>query len=514
MRVFNCSCCVPTSGFGYNFVIALAMVVVGCCSFCSNDSLAAENQPDNQSNNQRDRDQPNIVIVLCDDLGYGDLSCYGHEKIVTDNIDALASSGMRFTSCYSAAPVCSPSRVGLLTGRSPNRAGVYDFIPGPKTSPDLRHLVHMRADEITITHLLKQAGYSTGMFGKWHCNGRFNSPQQPQPDAAGFDYWLGTQNNASPSHANPKNFVRNGQPVGETSGFSCQIVMDEALGWIEKGLAENKSNPFFAYVAFHEPHEPVASPPELVQQYLSSGKTDKPNEAEYFANVHNVDLAVGKLTKKLKALGIENDTIVIFTSDNGPETLNRYRRAKHSYGTPKPFRGMKLWTTEAGFRVAGIVCWPGHIEPAVSDVPVSSLDLLPTLCSIASAKIPAGLKLDGTNISPIFEGGEVKRTKPLVWAFYNAINKERIAMRHGKWKMLAQLDSGKFKKFNNLHEGNVDKVRQAKLSDFELYDLSNDAGETNNLFDPENAQHEKLKELMISSYQDLLDGSHVWKKEQ
>ena len=457
--------------------------------------------------------QPNIVIVLCDDLGYGDLGCYGHPKIVTTNLDAFAKDGVRFTSCYSAAPVCSPSRVGLLTGRSPNRAGVYDFIPGPRKQEDLRHMVHMQKDEITIAHLLKKAGYATGMFGKWHCNGQFNSDKQPQPDDMGFDYWLGTQNNASPTHANPNNFVRNGEQVGEIKGFSCQIVMDEALGWIEKSLAENDEQPFFAYVAFHEPHEPIASPEDLVQQYLQSGKTDNPDEAQYFANVNNVDLAFGKLINKLKELDIDEDTIVIFTSDNGPETLNRYKRAKHSYGVATPLRGMKLWTTEAGFRVAGLARWPGQIGPATCDVPVSSLDLLPTLCSLAGAEVPADLKLDGANLKALFDGQSFDREKPLVWAFYNALNEERVAMRHNNWKMLAKLNRGKLKRIENVYAGNIEQIREAKLTEFELYDVTGDLGEAENLFDSQNSKHQELKELMTANYRDLLDGSHVWKED-
>ena len=170
--------------------------------------------------------KPNIVVVLCDDLGYGDLECYGHPHIKTPHLNTLAKEGVRFTNCYSAAPVCSPSRVGLLTGRSPNRAGVYDFIPGGRK-------IYMRSSEVTIAQLLKKQGYATCMSGKWHCNGKFNSDQQPQPDTAGFDHWFGTQNNASPSHENPKNFVRNGEAVGELEGFSCQLVVDEAVKWLK-----------------------------------------------------------------------------------------------------------------------------------------------------------------------------------------------------------------------------------------------------------------------------------------
>ncbi|MEM7015677.1 MAG: sulfatase-like hydrolase/transferase, partial [Verrucomicrobiota bacterium] len=143
--------------------------------------------------------KPNIVVILCDDLGYGDLACYGHPHIQTPNLDQMAKDGIRYTSFYSAAPVCSPSRVGLLTGRSPNRAGVYDWIPAAKVDtkrPDAREQVHLRKDEITIPQLLKKAGYATCVSGKWHCNAMFNTDAQAQPDDAGFDHWFATQNNA------------------------------------------------------------------------------------------------------------------------------------------------------------------------------------------------------------------------------------------------------------------------------------------------------------------------------
>jgi len=180
----------------------------------------------------------------------------------------------------------------------------------------------MRASEITIPQLLKEQGYATCMSGKWHCNGKFNSDAQPQPDAAGFDHWFGTQNNASPTHENPKNFVRNGEPVGELEGFSCQLVVDEAVNWLKGQQEANAEQPFFMYVAFHEPHEPIASPQDLVEQY--SPVTRNENEAQYFANVANVDKAVGRLMASLKELEVDSNTLVIFTSDNGPETLRHF----------------------------------------------------------------------------------------------------------------------------------------------------------------------------------------------
>ena len=265
--------------------------------------------------NNTAEEKPNIVVFLCDDLGYGDLGSYGHPVIKTPNIDKLAETGIKMTHFYSAAPVCSPSRVGLLTGRSPNRAGLYDFIPGPRESKDLRHLVHLQKGEETIPARLKTVGYQTALVGKWHSSSLFNNPAQPQPDYFGFDHWFATHNNASPSHENPKNFVRNGEKVGPTEGFSCQLVVDEAISWLE---TTEKEKPFYLQVTFHEPHEPIASPKEMVDEYFQYANGEP--EAQFFANVANVDKAVGRLLKYLDKNGKDN-TLVIFTSDNGPETF-------------------------------------------------------------------------------------------------------------------------------------------------------------------------------------------------
>jgi arylsulfatase A len=439
------------------------------------------------------------VVILCDDLGYGDLECYGHPHIKTPNLNNMAEQGIRFTDFYSAAPVCSPSRVGLLTGRSPNRAGVYDFIPGGRN-------IYMRASEVTIPQLLKKAGYATCMSGKWHGNGKFNSASQPQPDAAGFDHWMGTQNNASPSHKNPANFVRIGKKVGETEGFSCHLVVDEAMTWLKGQQKKDPKQPFFMYVAFHEPHEPIASPKKLVDQYQPNAVNE--NEAQYFANVANVDVAVGRLLDGLKELNVDKDTLVIFTSDNGPETLNRYSRAKNSYGVATPLRGMKLWTTDAGFRVAGLMRWPGKIEAGqVVSHPVSSLDFLPTFCDLAETSPPENISLDGTNFLPALENKSPVRQKPLLWIFYNALNERQVAMRDGDWKVLAKLN---IERRVNVTEADVAEVKAAKLIDFEIYKIIDDVGESENLAATMPEKLAELAQRLKANYQELVDGSHVW----
>ena len=451
-------------------------------------------------------------MFLCDDLGYGDLGCYGHPKIKTPNLDKLANSGIRFTDFYSAAPVCSPSRVGLLTGRSPNKAGVFDWIPASNGKPrgNAREQVHMRKSETTIAKLLRRGGYETMLSGKWHCNSRFNQKAQPQPGDFGFDHWFATQNNAAPSHQNPVNFVRNGKKVGPREGFSCQLVVDEAVQWLND--RKNPEKPFFMFVAFHEPHEPVASPKKLVEKYKSVAKNE--DQAQYFANVENVDIAVGKLVAELDRKKLREKTLIIFTSDNGPETLKRYRSAHRSYGNPGELRGMKLHTHEAGFRVAGIMNWQGKIEPnQVSNEAVSSLDFLPTFCKLAEVVVPEKIELDGTDLMPAVMKKTIRRQKPLVWCYYNAINEARVAMRDGKYKVLARLEpksGGKLPRFQNLTTKDVEKIQNVKLTDLEVYDLSKDISEKTNLANKKSASIRILSDKLNDEYQKLVKSSHFW----
>ncbi len=451
--------------------------------------------------------KPNILVILCDDLGYGDLACYGHPHIRTPHLDQMARDGIRFTDFYSAAPVCSPSRVGLLTGRTPNRAGVYDWIPEYSEKRHDRTFAHLRESEVTVAQLLKHGGYATCMSGKWHCNSRFNSPHQPQPGDAGFDHWFATQNNAAPSHENPVNFVRNGKPAGPQKGYSCQIVADEVVGWLRGHHAKNAEQPFFVYMAFHEPHEPVASPANLVAKYKQAAETD--DEAQYFANVENLDLAAGKVLTELGALGYRDNTLVIFTSDNGPETLNRYRTANRSYGVPGPLRGMKLHTHEAGYRVAGIVRWPEKVKPGqVSKIPVSSLDFLPTFCKLAGTRPPNGLELDGADFSPALTGKPVARKKPLAWCYYNALNDARVSLRDGDWKILGRLkDLGRK---DHLTVADEILIRSTPFDAFELYNLGQDIGEADDrLADPE-APLAAMAKKLETYYQRLVDDQVYW----
>ncbi len=472
----------------------LWVFVLGALGFGQSAGAAAASRASSDT-----RGLPNVLILLCDDLGYGDVGCYGHPTIRTPNIDRLAAEGMRFTDGYAAAPVCSPSRAGLLTGRNANRFGIYDWIPGG--SP-----MHMPSGEITIAELLRERGYATCQAGKWHCNGKFNSPAQPQPGDQGFDHWFATQNNAGPSHANPKNFVRNGVPVGALEGYSCQIVADEAIRWLRTGRPADR--PFFQYVCFHESHEIVASPPELVARYASENNVDR---ATYYANVTNIDLAVGRILAALGEMGLDKNTLVVFTSDNGPETLNRYPTGNHCYGSPGPLRGMKLHLYEGGIRVPAIVRWPQRVRAgATSDQPVCSLDLLPTLCEIAGAALPAGRSYDGTSILPVLEGKPLAQRPPLFWFYAMALTEPKLAIRDGDFKLAAHWDVPPRSLAGPAEPATARAIQRARLTDMELYDLRHDVGETKDLAAAEPARVRQMSAALKAWFETMQDECPVW----
>ena len=445
-------------------------------------------------------ERPNFLVILCDDLGYGDLACYGHPTIKTPHLDRLAAQGVRLTSCYASAPVCSPSRAGMLTGRTPSRLGIYDWIPAG-------HPMHLVAEEVTVATLLQRGGYATCHVGKWHCNGKFNSAEQPQPGDHGFEHWYSTQNNAAPSHENPTNFVRNGRPVGPQSGYSCRLVADEALRWLRSG--RDPERPFFQWVCFHEPHEPIASPAELVAQYPEANER---GQALYFANVTNLDRAVGRQLAGLDELELADNTLVFFTSDNGPETLNRYRGAWRSHGSPGALRGMKLHLYEGGIRVPGILRFPGRLAAgAESDEAVCGLDVLPTLCELAGVPLPAGRQLDGTSLVPFLEGRPLARQQPLYWHYFRSIGAPKAALRVGDWMILGHWDGPALGPGGSLRAGDMQTIKQARLTEFELYDLRRDPGQQRNLAGVEPERLREYRQLLERKYAEVQREGRSWK---
>ncbi len=419
---------------------------------------------------------PNIVIFLADDLGYGDLGCYGHQIIQTPNLDAFAKQGTRFTQCYAACAVCSPSRSAILTGRTPYRNGVFTWIPEGRE-------IHLRASEIALPKLLKERGYATCHVGKWHLNGHFNKPTQPQPNDHGYDWWLGTQNNAAPSHENPSNFVRNGQPVGRLEGYSAPLIVDEATTWLKQN--RDKSKPFLLSVWTHEPHYPIKSSPEFKAKYPDL--TDDVLR-EHHANVTQLDHAFGKLMRALDELKLADNTVVFFTSDNGPEGDGIKSPGRGSTGG---LRGRKRAVYEGGIRVPGIVRWPGKTKPGTtSDVPVIGTDIFVTAVGIAEAKLPTDRILDGGNMLAAIEGRAVERARPLYWRCVIAPGPLKTAMRIGDWKILAD----------------------EQLTRFELYNLQNDPQEKTNLRATQPAKFEEMKTALVKLNTEIeAEGPDWWK---
>ena len=380
-------------------------------------------------------DRPaNFVIFLTDDLGWGDLACYGHEVIQTPHLDRFAKEGIKYTQCYSACGVCSPSRSSILTGRTPYRNGVWRWIPGG-------HGVHLRESEITAPELLKTQGYDTCHVGKWHLNGKFNSDAQPQPNDHGYDHWLATQNNASPNHKNPVNFVRNGEPVGKMEGFSAPLIVNEAIGWLKK--QKKRKKPFYLSVWTHEPHLPIESAPKFMEPYRSISDE---GIRQHHGNITQIDHAFGKLMKALDELGHSENTFVFFTSDNGPEGNGNSGRTRGSTGG---LRERKRSSHEGGIRVPGIARWPGHITAdTVNSTPIIGSDLFSTVLDIASIPLPNDRTIDGVSIRPTFKNKSLQRAVPLYWRNHLARNNIHVALRDGDWKILASQNLESFQLYH------------------------------------------------------------------
>ncbi|MFM7071409.1 MAG: sulfatase [Planctomycetota bacterium] len=406
--------------------------------------------------------RPNIVLFLADDLGYGDLGCFGHPVIKTPNLDAFAKQGARLTQCYSASAVCSPSRSALLTGRTPHRNGVFTWIA--EGAP-----VHLRTSEITLPKLLREAGYATCHVGKWHLNGQFNQPSQPQPGDHGYDWWLATQNNAAPSHANPENFVRNGAAVGKLEGYSAPLIAAEAARWLK--TQRDPAKPFFLAVWTHEPHYPIKSDSRFKALYPDLADDV---QREHHANVTQMDAAFGDLMKTLDELRLADNTLVVFTSDNGPEGDGIKSPGRGSTGG---LRGRKRDLHEGGIRVPGLARWPGQIPAGgVCDTPVIGSDMFPTMLAAARVALPADRVIDGVNVLGPLSGqaAAVARPQPLYWRLHMAPN-AKIAMRVDDWKILAD----------------------ASLSQFELYHLRTDPKESEDLATSQPERFAMLREQLV-----------------
>ena len=380
---------------------------------------------------------PNIVLIFADDLGVNDLGCYGRTEHETPRLDALAAEGMRFTCAYTAQPICSPSRAALMTGKCPARLHLTNFLHGRADAASQRLLQptiegQLPLEETTIAEWLRGAGYATGLFGKWHLGGGGFLPAEQ-----GFDVVM-----------TPPQDTR---PGAEDGGKSEYAITKAAADFI----TANRDRPFFCYVPHNNPHIPLAARQALVEKY---GKTFYPT---YAAMIETLDDAVGRLVRTIHELGLADNTIVIFTSDNGGLHSPEPDGVPATHNTP--YRAGKGFLYEGGLREPLIIRWPGVIRPGSTvDTPVVLSDLVPTLLEAAGIDVAKTVgPLDGTSILGLLEGGSLPE-RPLFWHFPNYTNqggRPAGAMRQGNWKLIEQFEDGAL----------------------ELYDLSSDIGEARNV---------------------------------
>ncbi|RZO57671.1 MAG: N-acetylgalactosamine 6-sulfate sulfatase [Limisphaerales bacterium] len=395
--------------------------------------------------------KPNIILVMADDQGWGQTGYRNHLALKTPNLDDMAANGLRFERFYAGGPVCSPTRATVLTGRTHDRTGVFD------------HGYALRNQEKTLAKAMKNAGYSTGHFGKWHLNG-LRGPGAPifkedthNPGNFGFDEWLSVTNFFD---RNPI-MSRKGE-IEEHSGDSSEIIVDEALKFIKAKAAKKK--PFFAVIWYGTPHDPWLADNEDKKAFTKLS----PKAKEHYGELVAMDRSIGNLREGLKKLKVYNDTLVWFTSDNGG--LPRFDPP-----TTGGLRGFKGSMYEGGLRVPALIEWPAGIQnPRITDYPAGAVDIFPTLAKVAGLKNSAMLKpQDGQSLLKLFSQEIGPRKKPLPFR-----SRGRLAIVDNDYKMISRPSSGKPK--------------------YELYNLKKDSAEQNNIFNKEQMTANKLIKKLIT----------------
>ncbi|MBK1829969.1 sulfatase [Verrucomicrobiaceae bacterium R5-34] len=410
-------------------------------------------------------EKPNVVVIFTDDQGYGDLSCFGGEYVKTPRIDQMAAEGAKLTSFYVAGNVCTPSRAALMTGCYPKRVGLANgvFLAGDQ------HGLH--PDEVTIAEVLKKAGYRTGIFGKWHLG------DQPEflPTRQGFDEFFGLpySHDIHPYHTNKKHRfpplpLMEMEKVVEQdpdADYLTQRITERAVDFISR----HKGEPFFLYIPHPIPHRPIHMSPPFMKQVPDSIRAKLKDEKEvdyktrdqmYRHAISEIDWSVGQVLDALKKHGIDDKTLVIFTSDNGP-----------SVGNTGPFTGAKGSTYEGGQRVPAVMRWPGHI-PAGQEIDelVTAMDLLPTLARIAGGELPSDRTIDGKDVRTVL----TDQTPSSHQAFFYFKGNRLKAVRSGPWKLHFGKLGGK---------ASVRRGKGASSSVMALYHLEKDPAENHNVLD-------------------------------
>ena len=413
--------------------------------------------------------KPNFIFILIDDLGYGDLGCYGSKFYRTPNLDRMAAQGMKFMEAYAAAPVCSPTRASILTGKYPARLHLTDWLPGRPDRPDQRlarplFRQELPLAEVTLAEKLKAAGYVTAHVGKWHLGGEGFEPQRQ-----GFDINIAGDYTGSPmSYFAPfKGKGRDGKErfmPGLESAKDGEYLTDRLTTEAERIIEANRDKPFFLYFAHNAVHTPLKAKADYVARYPAVTNTPgRQTNVIYAAMVESMDESVGRILKKLDELKLTEKTVVIFTSDNGglatgegpstPATIN------------SPLREGKGWLYEGGIRVPLLARWPGVIPPgSTNSTPVSSVDYFPTLLELAGARAATHEVVDGVSLVPLLKQNGELPARPLFWHYPHYANqggKPGGAIREGDFKLIEFYETGRV----------------------ELFDLKNDLSEYRNLAD-------------------------------
>jgi len=388
--------------------------VIVCVAIAT--SASAQPRPDATS-------KPNIVLVITDDVGYGDIGSYGAPDVRTPNIDSLARDGVRLTDFYANGATCSPTRTGLITGRYQQRYAIEVPLPGRGTAAGERGLV---ANGRSLPQLLKNNGYATALIGKWHLG---YSPEQ-SPNAHGFDYFFGFKSGFIDYYMHTggdgqPDFFENETPITR-DGYSTDLITARSVKFIE----DNASRPFFIDIAYNAAHWPY-QPPDHPSKAPNNGRHVQPQDdntatrADYVAMMERADQGVGEVLRTLSRLGLAENTLVIFTNDNGGEWVSR--------NAPLFHRKQTVW--EGGIRVPAILRWPGRIPAGrVSDQVGITMDLTSTILAVTGTTVPADARLEGMNLMPILQGNAPEVQRTLFWRTV-APHSQR-AVRRGDWKLL------------------------------------------------------------------------------
>ena len=372
---------------------------------------------------QSSKRPPNILVILADDLGYGDLSCYGAPDVRTPNIDALARDGMRFTQFYANSPVCSPTRAALMTGCSPDVVGV----PGVIRTHAANSWGYLSQHATLLPQFLKSQGLHTGIIGKWHLG--LESPNTPTE--RGFDTFHGFLGDMMDDYNNHRrhdiNYMRKDRQEIDPKGHATDLF----TGWAIDYLKERKGQPFFLCLAYNAPHAPIQPPESWVARVTAREPKITPQRARIAALIEHMDDGIGRVIGALKENGQHENTLVIFTSDNGGDA--------RAGGTSGPLRGAKQDMYEGGIRAPAMFVWPGRIRPAsTSNLVAQASDLLPTICEAVNARHTA---VDGVSILPtLLRTGQDLSARTLYWVRREGgppyFGQDYYAVRRGPWKLL------------------------------------------------------------------------------